>query len=94
MKSEKIVFRTHAVQRMFERSISTEDVHHVLETGSVIAYYSDDRPYPSFLMLGWCEARPIHIVAAENTTAGETIVITVYEPDASQWTEDFRRRRI
>jgi len=42
--SESLVYRVHALQRMFERGITEEDVHHVLETGEVIERYPDDRP--------------------------------------------------
>ncbi|MBI2872490.1 MAG: DUF4258 domain-containing protein [Chloroflexi bacterium] len=78
---------------MFQRRISLDDVRHVLATGKVVEGYPDDIPYPSRLVLGWCGPRPIHVVAAENTESQETIVITVYEPDPSQWEPGFMRRR-
>ena len=62
----KIIFRIHAVQRMFERQIGVEDVRSVLENGETIESYVDDVPYPSRLILGWRGDRPIHVVAAEN----------------------------
>jgi len=33
-------------------------------------------------------------VAAINAAGGETIVVTVYEPDPSQWKADFKRKRL
>jgi len=45
MSSEKITYRIHAVQRMFERKISAEEVRYVLETGAVIEDYAEDSPY-------------------------------------------------
>ena len=36
MSNEKITYRLHAVQRMFERKVSAEEVRYVLETGEVI----------------------------------------------------------
>jgi hypothetical protein len=53
----------------------------------------DDTPYPSRLVLGWQGSRPIHVVAADNADADETIVITVYEPGTDQWEAGFQRRR-
>lgn len=88
-----LVFRPHAIQRMFERGISTPQVRRALEEGQVIEDYPDDSPYPSRLVLGWHESRPIHVVAAHNEEENETIVITVYEPDPQKWDSDFRRRR-
>ena len=92
-RSEKLIFRVHAVQRMFQRRISVEDVRHVLDTGEVIEEYPDDIPYPSRLILGERNQRPLHVVAAENTLNQETIVVTVYEPDPDQWEPGFRRRK-
>jgi hypothetical protein len=90
---DRLVFRVHAIQRMFQRRISVDDVRHVLATGEVVEGYPNDTPYPSRLVLGWRGSRPIHVVAAENVESGETIVITVYEPDLTQWEPGFKRRR-
>jgi hypothetical protein len=54
----RLVFRTHAIQRMFERRISHEEVRQVLEAGQIIERYADDVPYPSRLVLGWAGGRP------------------------------------
>jgi hypothetical protein len=90
---EQLVFRVHAIQRMFQRRISEDDVRRVLTTGEIIENYPDDTPYPSELILGWCGSRPIHIVIANNADARESIVVTVYEPDPDQWEPGFRRRK-
>lgn len=74
-------------------SISIAEVRQVLASGTVIENYPQDSPYPSYLMLGFVAGRPLHVVAADNVTAQETIVITTYEPAPSQWTPDFSRRR-
>jgi hypothetical protein len=91
--TEKLVFRVHAIQRMFQRRITEADVRHVLDTGEVIEEYPDDVPYPSRLVSGESENRFLHVVIADNTGVGETIVITVYEPDPEQWEPGFRRRK-
>ena len=75
-----LVFRLHAIERMSQYEIGVEDVRYVLERGETIKSYPDGTPYPSRLVLGWREARPIHMVAADNTESGETFAITVYEP--------------
>lgn len=89
----RLVFRVHAIVRMFERSIAEQEVREALESGETIERYPDDTPYPSRLVLGWRGGRPIHVVAADNPQEDETIVITVYEPDAALWEPDFRRRK-
>ncbi len=88
-----LVFRVHAIRRMFERDIGVAEVRHVVETGEVIETYPEEAPYPSRLLLGWSRSRPLHVVVADETEAGETIVVTVYEPDPALWDRDFCRRR-
>lgn len=93
MSYDRLIFRVHAVQRMFERNISRDDVRAMLATGEVIREYPDDTPYPSRLILGWRGKRPLHVVAADNHAAQETIIITVYQPDPDQWEPDFRSKK-
>jgi hypothetical protein len=93
MSSRRIIFRIHAVQRMFERQISDKDVLRILQTGEIIEDHAEDTPYPNRLMLGWRGKRPLHAVAVDNANDDETIVITVYKPDPEQWKPDFKRRK-
>ena len=88
-----LVFRVHAVQRMFQRHISVADVRSVLDSGEELEAHPSDQPFPSRLLLGWCRRRPLHVVVAQNDADGETIVITAYEPDPALWDEGFTRRR-
>lgn len=89
----KIMFRVHAVQRMFERSVTVKKVREALETGEVIEDYSSEMPEPSRLLLGFQGKRPFHVVTSENPAANESTVITVYLPDPNKWKKDFRSRR-
>ncbi|QFY44442.1 DUF4258 domain-containing protein [Candidatus Methylospira mobilis] len=88
----KLVYRQHAIRRMFERNINTDDVTAALTTGNEIEKYPNDTPYPSCLWLGYSGSRPLHIVFADNTEDDERIVITAYEPDSAQWLPDFTKR--
>jgi hypothetical protein len=94
MSDGKLIFRVHAVERMFQRSIDEEDVREALEAGEVIEDYPDDTPYPSRLILGWAGARPLHVVVALNSQDNERIIITVYVPDPKHWEPGYRRRRL
>lgn len=85
------VYSSHALKRMFQRGLSTAAIEHVLKSGQVVASYPEDQPYPSFLMLGWSEKTPIHVVAA-STETGDTVVITAYIPEPSVWDSTFSRK--
>ncbi|MBM3315803.1 DUF4258 domain-containing protein [candidate division WOR-3 bacterium] len=88
----KLCLRVHALQRMFERGISVADVTAVLEHGDVIQEYPADMPYPSRLILGWRDNRPLHVVVADDRVAGILVVVTAYEPDPALWEAGFRRK--
>ena len=91
--STQLLFRVHAVQRMFERNVSVRKVAQTLQFGEVIDDYSSEMPEPSRLILGFQGKRPFHIVTSENMEKNETTIITVYLPDPQKWTRDFRKRR-
>ena len=78
---------------MFEREISDEEVLKVIQEGEVIEEYPNDEPYPSMLILGVVNDRPIHVVLAVNEEESMGIVVTAYQPDPSLWRDNFRRRR-
>jgi hypothetical protein len=93
MAGRQLLFRAHALRRMFERRISVHDVRHVVESGETIAEYLDDRPMPSRLVLGWGPNGPLHVVAADDPDSDITVVIAAYRPDPVQWNSGFRWRR-
>jgi hypothetical protein len=93
MDYKEVFFTGHAIQRMFERGISKEDVMSVLTTGEKIAEYPEDRPFPSCLMSSSPGSRPLHVVVAFDLASRICHIITAYYPDPSRWTPDGRNRR-
>ena len=89
----KLTFRIHALRQMFQRKISDSDIRELLECGIIIEEYPDDTPYPSSLVSGTVNSRPLHVVMAYNNVDREAIVITAYEPDPDAWSENNKRRR-
>lgn len=78
---------------MFERGLKVADVQFVIESGEIIASYTDDQPLPSFLILGWVRKRPLHVVVAMDVDKQECQVITAYIPAQDLWNSDFKTRR-
>jgi hypothetical protein len=50
-QNKRIIFRIHAIRRMFQRGITEGQVLQVIENGQTIEEYPDDSPYPSRLLL-------------------------------------------
>ena len=85
------VYREHAIQRMFERDIFEIDVENTIKNSEIIEEYIDDKPYPSFLVLG-LKGKTLHVVFAKNHEENEIIIITAYYPDKEKWSGDYKRR--
>ena len=93
MQYQDLLYRIHARQSMFARSISDECVEQILRNGEVIEDYPHAFPFPAKLLLGWCNGRSIHVVAAEDSGKQLVIVITAYEPTLNKWKPDMKTRR-
>lgn len=89
----ELEFRAHAIRRMYERKISKDEVRDVIKIGKIIEEYPDDTPFPSKLIIGWINTRPIHVVLADIIEDKKTIIITVYEPNIKKWNENFERKK-
>ena len=89
----KVVFRMHAIERMFQRGISHENVLAALAVSEVVEDYPSDTPYPSALLFGVANGRPLHVVVAHDQDNGLSIIVTVYEPETSKWEVGFRIRK-
>lgn len=89
-----ILFLPHAIDRMNlpEKMITTGEVRAVIFGGEIIEDYPGDVRGHSCLMLGFSpdDARPIHVVCAPKDEY--LAIITVYLPDVSHWSHDFKRR--
>jgi len=93
IKKGNIAFKKHAFVRMEERSIRIADILLVLKNGEIIKKYDEDKPFPSYLILGYDETnRPIHVILAIDKGKNFIWIITVYEPDKNIWDSEFKRR--
>ncbi len=93
MDCNDILLSKHALKRMFEREIAPEAVFHVVREGEIIHHYPDEQPYPAWLLLGFWQEQPIHLVLARDEASGTCWIVTVYRPDPARWDETFKRRK-
>ena len=93
MTPRRLIFRDHATRRIMQRRIRASHIRRVLEYGEMIESYPNDTPYPSRLILGWIDGKPLHIVVADDPSLEVTFIITVYEPDPNLWETDFKQRK-
>ncbi|NUN98598.1 MAG: DUF4258 domain-containing protein [Candidatus Omnitrophica bacterium] len=82
----------HALKRVVERNIRSDEVREAGAMAEEIERYPDDKYSPSVLLLGFAgTGRPIHLQVSLSETE-EIKIITIYEPDPREWI-DFRSRR-
>jgi hypothetical protein len=85
-------FTEHAVDQSIVRRISMAELRQTFASGEIIEDYPDDKYGPSCLILGYTEnQRPIH-VQCSHPTRDILKIITVYQPDPSQWINNRTRK--
>lgn len=88
----RYVLSRHALRRVIERNIRSDEIREAGGNAERIEVYPDDKYSPSALLLGYTNAgRPIHVQVSLSMT-DQTKIITIYEPDPDEWIE-FRKRR-
>jgi Domain of unknown function (DUF4258) len=89
----RIQWRRHVLQKLAERGIQQQAVREVLLSGEPIRDYTEDRPFPSTLFLGYTGGKPLHVVASCDENNRRAFVITAYEPSKDVFESDYRTRK-
>lgn len=85
-------FSRHAFKRAVERNISEFEIRQAGIQARIIEDYPDDKYAPSCLLLGFTAIRrPLH-VQVSYVDADLLKILTIYEPDETEW-YDYSRRR-
>lgn len=91
--NDEFEFSKHAVDQSILRQIRVYEIKETIANGQLIEDYPTDKYGPSCLICGLTQTgRPIHIQCSYPSRALIKI-ITVYEPDAARWNNDFTIRR-
>lgn len=93
IRQRRIFWKRHALERMLERGLTRSIALDVLLHGELIEDYTEDRPFPGGLFLGWHGSQPLHVVVAMDTDEKLLAVITAYQPTVENFEPDFRTRR-
>jgi len=85
-------FSRHAFRRVVERNIREQEIREAGARAEVIEHYPADKYSPSALLLGLTAGgRPLHFQVSLKE-ADVTRIITIYEPDPTEWIEHRKRR--
>jgi hypothetical protein len=86
-------YRRHVFDKLRAIDLVLAEFQELLGRGEVIAE-AEDSPAELreiVLLVEWL--RPLHVVIVVDSARQEERLVTVYEPDPSRWTPDYRRRR-
>jgi hypothetical protein len=89
----RIQWRKHVLQKLAERGIQQQAVREVLLSGERVRDYTEDRPFPSALFLGYTGGKPLHVVAACDEINRQAFVITAYQPSKDVFESDYRTKK-
>ncbi len=82
----------HALKEEALDGITAEQLEKALKSGfEVVEEYPDDPRGISCLVLCSIAGKPVHVVCAPHEDA--LIIITVYRPEASKWTNNYKKRK-
>jgi len=92
LSSGEFEFSHHAFKRAVERNISDVEIQQAGAQASIIEDYPEDKYTPSSLLPGFTAAdRPLHIQVS-RTDSDLLKIITIYQPDPTEW-YDYTKRR-
>ncbi|MBI2119689.1 MAG: DUF4258 domain-containing protein [Elusimicrobia bacterium] len=80
----------HAQNRCDTREITLQEIKHVILTGEIIESYLHDKPYPTYLILGYVRYhRPLYVLCGLSEIVH---IITVHWLDPEKWLDPKTRR--
>lgn len=91
-KCNDFIYRKHALERILSRNIDPEDIENTIKNGEIINEYPEDKPFKSFLVLGFISNTPLHVVISQDLE-GNCIIITSYIPDNKIWENNFKTKK-
>lgn len=93
VSARQILWTEHLALRLRERGLKRADVINCIQSGEIIEQYTDDTPFPSYLILGTSvNGKPLHVVCGLNTGVN-CCMITAYYPNIDKWESDNKTRK-
>ena len=88
IRENRVRITDHADEEAFDDSLTYDEIYYSVIQGEVIEDYSNDKPYPSCLIMGKnFSDEPIHSVWAYNPENLWAVLITVYRPNPERWVD-------
>jgi hypothetical protein len=91
----KVKWTRHALGKLASEPVSTNDVETALQGAKIIEEYPHlHRHLPDCLVLAFISPdRPIHCVTGINEPQDYILMVTIYQPTAQEWKNDWQTRK-
>jgi hypothetical protein len=86
-------FSLHATPQVIARGVSATEVAEAIAGGEIIEDYPQDKYGPSVLLFGRTATGRVLHVQCTYPSRPLVKIVTVYEPDPTQWDETLKHRR-
>jgi len=87
----KYKYTLHGAKQRIARRLKRKEIEQAIKSGEIIEDYSEHHYGPACLLLGkTAEGKSLHALCSLQEVVD---IITVYEPDLSEWEEDLKTRR-
>jgi hypothetical protein len=90
-----VLWSGHAVARLVRMPCSRVELERATSSAEIIEDYPEEhRVLPDCLVLGFVSGKiPFHAVVALDPKKGRIVVVTIYRPEPSRWSNDWRKRK-
>ena len=93
LQAGEFEFTRHAFKRSIERNINDLEIVEVGANAILIEDYPDDKYSPSCLLLGITIGGRVLHLPVSRIESDLIKIITIYEPNDSDWTNNYTTRR-
>jgi len=85
----------HAIRKLRAERLRTSAVESALTDCALIEDFdfTEGRPLPSCLVLGFVGNEPIHVVLALDEVFDRIVIVTVYRPSEERWKNGWKQRK-
>jgi Domain of unknown function (DUF4258) len=84
-------YTVHGVRQLIALGLGRAEIEEIIRSGEIVEEYPQHHYGPCCLILGHTSVgKALHVVCSCRTVVD---IITVYEPDASEWESDLRTRK-
>jgi hypothetical protein len=94
LRRGRLFWTYHVNMRLSGRFIPRDSILKAIDTIEIIEAYPDDKYLASYLVLARWGDDAFHVLVAVDVPDDNIRIVTAYRPDAGEWLDDMKTRRL